>query len=245
MMITEKWEVELNGKNHEVKIDIDSNSEDERLYYIYFDGKLIRQESSLHLEAKAVNWWNWYLTNEVTICSFTEYGFAFSIKVEKIPNNALQALTLYIDEKNADLVTSFRNNHSMPSRLNAHAWSKDVIVPIVVALLGGGGIFGLIKGCQELTRSTSLVNSQETTATAQKSNSACFLRPGAYKASVTRKLGLALREQPLKNDPEIQRIKLNQEIIVLKKNSDGNWLYVCLEGTDKRGWVIGEHTKKI
>ncbi|OKH31395.1 hypothetical protein NIES2101_41535 [Calothrix sp. HK-06] len=244
------WHFRLNDENHTVRVD-----EDWRLVrLIYFDNELIYKES--FWESRKKTFVDLQLEGEVIICRFKENDFNFCIQEE---GRFSQRLKLYINGLDVDKVTEFYNNNyqkldvtqytydpqendtKYTSSPNTHTWFKDIIVPLAVALLGGGGIVGLVRGCQELTPSKPTDNSQQLAL----NNSACSLRSGVYKASVTRNQGLGLRENPEEKDTIKQRLSFNQEIIVSEKSKDGKWLYVCLEGTDTKGWILGKYTKQI
>ncbi|UKO96960.1 hypothetical protein [Nostoc sp. UHCC 0870] len=253
-----RWNFELNDQNH--TLIVESDFWERRLFY--FDGCLLYKESFMKSYKKR---WKQQWEGEIEIYSFKDKdGNEFSIREE---GRWTPKIKLYINGENADLKTSFyhpryiqnksryipekHNNEPKISNKNdifkdiGVPFFKDILIPFFTLLIGGGGIIGLIKGFQELTRPTTTTNSQQATERPKGNTSGCSLQSGAYKAIVTRDKGLGLRAKPLDNETIIKRIKINQEIIVLRKNQDGNWLYVCLNGTTTRGWIIGEHTKKI
>lgn len=70
------------------------------------------------------------------------------------------------------------------------------------------------------------------------------LPPGAYKARVTWKEGLSLRDAPSLESNRIGGVGFNQQVYILKESDDGKWQQVRLvEGTEE-GWIKSGNTEK-
>lgn len=68
-----------------------------------------------------------------------------------------------------------------------------------------------------------------------------------YEANVVSPIGLNLREKPQQDSKSkiLKRLDFNQKIIILNEKEDKTWQYVCEEGTNQKGWVKAEFTKKV
>jgi hypothetical protein len=71
------------------------------------------------------------------------------------------------------------------------------------------------------------------------------LPPGAYKARVTWKEGLSLRNSPSFESDRIGGIAYNQDVIVLKDSNDGQWQQVRVVEGEQEGWVKSGNTRKV
>jgi hypothetical protein len=71
------------------------------------------------------------------------------------------------------------------------------------------------------------------------------LEPGAYKARVTWREGLILRQDPSSEANRVRDLPYNQRVIVLKESEDKNWQFIRLEDSNQEGWIRSGNTEKI
>ncbi len=71
------------------------------------------------------------------------------------------------------------------------------------------------------------------------------LPPGAFKARVTWKEGLSLRDAPSLESNRIGGVGFNQQIYVLKESDDGKWQQVRLVEGAEEGWIKAGNTEKV
>lgn len=71
------------------------------------------------------------------------------------------------------------------------------------------------------------------------------LPEGAYRAKVTWKDGLSLRESAGPEANRIGGLVYNQEIIVLRESPDGKWQYVRLAEGSQEGWIKAGNIEKV
>lgn len=70
------------------------------------------------------------------------------------------------------------------------------------------------------------------------------LEPGAYKARISWKEGLVLREKPSSDANAITSIPYNQQITVIKESDDKLWQQVRIEETTQEGWIRAGNIEK-
>jgi hypothetical protein len=70
------------------------------------------------------------------------------------------------------------------------------------------------------------------------------LEPGAYKARITWREGLILREKPSSDANAITSIPYNQQITVIKESDDKVWQQVRIEETNQEGWIRSGNIEK-
>jgi len=66
-----------------------------------------------------------------------------------------------------------------------------------------------------------------------------------YRARVVQPIGLVLRDNPNSGSAQVGGIDYNQKVTVLERSSDGVWIRVRLEGSQKEGWVKAGNTEKV
>jgi uncharacterized protein YgiM (DUF1202 family) len=62
---------------------------------------------------------------------------------------------------------------------------------------------------------------------------------------VVQPIGLILRNDPNSSSAQVGGIDYNQQVTVLEKSSDGVWIRVRLEGSQKEGWVKAGNVEKV
>lgn len=71
------------------------------------------------------------------------------------------------------------------------------------------------------------------------------LEPGAYKARVTWREGLSLREAPTLDASRVGGVGYNQRIVVIKESDDKRWQQVRLEEGEQQGWIKAGNIERV
>ncbi|HAZ43994.1 MAG TPA: peptide-binding protein [Cyanobacteria bacterium UBA11369] len=71
------------------------------------------------------------------------------------------------------------------------------------------------------------------------------LEPGAYRARVTWRNGLIMRDSPGTDSQRIGGIGYNQQIVVVTESEDKRWIKVRIEENNEEGWVKAGNVERI
>lgn len=82
------------------------------------------------------------------------------------------------------------------------------------------------------TASSEVVNAQE-------------LEPGAYKARISWREGLSLREEPSLEANKVGGVAYNQRVVVIKQSDDQKWQQIRLEDSEQKGWVKAGNIERV
>ncbi|MFB2981994.1 SH3 domain-containing protein [Microseira sp. BLCC-F43] len=71
------------------------------------------------------------------------------------------------------------------------------------------------------------------------------LEPGAYRARVTWRNGLILRDSPGTESRRIGGIGYNQQIVVVTESEDKRWIKIRVEENNEEGWVKAGNVERV
>ncbi|HAX77999.1 MAG TPA: hypothetical protein DCY88_19805 [Cyanobacteria bacterium UBA11372] len=104
-----------------------------------------------------------------------------------------------------------------------------------------------VAGASPATNATETVSAEQpdATSTPTETPSPKPLEPGAYRARVTWRDGLILRDSPGTESRRIGGIGYNQQIVVVTESEDKRWIKIRVEENNEEGWVKAGNVERV
>ena len=104
-----------------------------------------------------------------------------------------------------------------------------------------------VAGASPATNATETVSAAQPDAnsTPTETPSPKPLEPGAYRARVTWRNGLIMRDSPGTDSQRIGGIGYNQQIVVVTESEDKRWIKIRVEENNEEGWVKAGNVERV